>query len=690
DRAAKEIVSVTRGENTITLNSNDSFDDLYLNEAKITPIYVKEGYTFKYWSTESNKTLPIIPSEGLIDTYENGAIDMQVLDNITLYLIYVINEYTITYSTNDADKGVLAYNNDESEGRDQFAVVLKYGRTTKPVTAVPNSVNNFVFSHWVIVDSEGNETEYSKSKEIIIDAVTKDLTFKAIFRGNEITITINVTLPESELIGNYTELDKEELYFSEITFDGTVGTPSFNKDGLIQSWTFKTYAGENVGFTFTEKNGYVFAYCNPYLNMEAAVSGSQGPIPFTTSTLYYSASYDIAMKARTNTVLIKIINNKGTDPKGANIFEDHNNSLGIENVEIIGDQKALEYQVKTGGSIQAFLNIYEGYIFDYMSVAAYFNEPTQAVDSDIYISTGEIKNISSDMEILLYVRPYVYEVTFEYNYEGAPVSVVAQVEIGELDFTPALPESIFGPNRPKYNFIGWSMDKAYQTETTYLFDNGQIYRYEYVDYNAVKVYGFNGTSNAVASTKEGVDFECTLYAYWELIKHKVDVVFVPTTALQNSNINYTQMFPNTEGRYLRFADDFSQRVEGISYVPEVLVEIVAPGCYEGYEYYGWSYDGDITNKAKINVGKYSQIMIEEDIVVYLYYTLEVKVISNGHGTVTPESAKVLYNGTISLDGKPDAAYLFDRWVLNGNIIPNSKQKMDVTITEPSNIEAIYL
>lgn len=674
DSTATRIVTLTQGENVSTLDSEQSFSGAYLSEAKLAPSLSVEGYTFACWSTEGTSTLPINALDGLLETFEDESIKIQILDDLTLYLIYTINYYTITYSLNDAVKGSLIYDDDNKE---QFSLILKYGSTAKPVTASPKQY--FEFKKWVSVDAEGNETDFSTDQVLSVTNINKDLLLKAIFVGVPILITINITLPETELYTTETDIDFAEL---DVQTSENVKVESKTQNGLLISYVISAVSGENVSFKLVEKNGYVYSYSNPYLTMSSTDLGT-GPVPFSTATLYTSNSYDISMKARTNIVTLKLTG----DVKGASIFEDHNNSIGIEKVEVIGEQKAIEVHVKTGGSIRSFLNIYSGYK---LALNSYFSEPIPAQDVDMYVSTAYINNISSDMEIEVQIDAYVYEVTFVYNYDGAPSSFVATVKLGDWVFTPTVPTEIINPTRPKYEFMGWSMASDGLTPSTYEFnESSQIFTYEYMDFTAIEKLGFYGTTNQIASTKDGIDFEATLYGCWELLKYKVDIVLVPTSAVQNPVISFPEVFPNIEGRKVRYADN-SQVVIGVSYVPDSIVDIIAPSSFEGYEYYGWSYDNEIIDISKVTEGNYSQVMGEEDIVVYLYYTLDVQVVSNGHGVVSPETAKVLYNGVIDLVAQPDQAYLFGKWVVNGVDLENSKADMELTITEPVYIEAIFL
>ena len=192
------------------------------------------------------------------------------------------------------------------------------------------------------------------------------------------------------------------------------------------------------------------------------------------------------------------------------------------------------------------------------------------------------------------------------------------------------------------------------TNASYMFENGNIYYYSFSGQSKVKTLGFYGSEFAEVSHTAGIDYECTLYAMWELITYKIDVVLVPTSTL--SKIAFDEVFPEKEGRKPIYQDLQKYEVVGVRYEPGSQVIINAPYGNRGYKYYGWSYEEGIKDRTLLNTEPFNIEMPEEDIVVYLYYTMEVSVESYGNGEASISTKEVLYGESVTVNALPNDGY----------------------------------
>ena len=167
-----------------------------------TPNPEKDGYTFKYWSTKSNGT-----------AYN---FNTPVTSNITLYAVFEIKTYTVTFKN----------------GNDTFGtpITVNHGETVTPPSTNPEQAGR-TFTHWSIL--ENGETPYNFST-----AVTGNITLYAVFSNDTYTVTFK---------------NGNSNYGSPITvnYGETVTAPSTTpkKDGYTFSYWSLTANGEAFDFT---------------------------------------------------------------------------------------------------------------------------------------------------------------------------------------------------------------------------------------------------------------------------------------------------------------------------------------------------------------------------------------------------------------------------------------------------------
>ena len=111
----------------------------------------KEGYTFKGWSKEKNGEILNLP--------------IKVRENITLYSVYTINEYTVTFHNEEnVDKVKVNYNNVVTEPE-------------KPTSS--NPLKEF---KWWSLKEDGEKFDFETK-------ITKNIDLYAVYTGNMYTIT---------------------------------------------------------------------------------------------------------------------------------------------------------------------------------------------------------------------------------------------------------------------------------------------------------------------------------------------------------------------------------------------------------------------------------------------------------------------------------------------------------------------
>lgn len=671
DLTASGIVSVFDGESTILLNSNQSFTGLYKTTVILTPNNVINGYQFKLWSVRGDKEQLLTSNDGLVNQLEDGQIEFSVLNDITLYLIYEIKTFDIDYEVNDSLKGSLSFN--DLSMLTKFSQKIKFGYDALSVTAV--SDEHYRFVKWV-QDENGEQLDYSDSATITVENVNSDMKFIAIFEGVPIELTINVTLPLSELF------DDIDIDFGDIVINETENTKikSFSKNERTFTYVVSTITGENVEFSIVNKNGYEF----DTLKIDPRLNYTMIDNSILLKNVFISSTIDISMKAEINEVIFRL----NDAIQGAEIYEYSNKNKGVVRTEYVESDKAIKLYVKTGGNAYAIVYTYNGYK---LIANSYFATPTIVQNNNQITSyaIGGFDNVQSDMEIGVVIETLKYKVTFDFNYENSPNSVESVVEFLTSNFNPQLDSTITAPDRYQYNLVGWNT-RMNGSGVNYQFDSNGIYTIEYLDGVAYKKYGFVGGENNIQASSTDYDFECVLYANWELQKYAVNLVFVPNFAVDNSQIAYQDVFPEIEGRYITYSNSATQTIESVSYVPGYNVKIIAPAGYSGFNYFGWSYEADITDRALLNTNEFNVVMGEEAITVYLYYTMDIQVSVIGGGDASVSKNNALYGEIVNINATSGVGYTFSCWLKNGSIISNSEPFMEQVVTQPTIFQAKFI
>ena len=212
---------------------------------------VKTGYTFAGWNTASN---------GSGTSYDGGSTFAMPEGDMTLYAVWTINNYTVSYDGNGAISGSVpsadTYNyNATAIARSNSGSLARTGYT---------------FERWN-TQSDGNGTSYAEGETFTMP--TGNVTLYAVWTVNSYTVTYDVnggsgTTPAASTSYNYA---------SSVTVLGNTGTTPLTKSGY-------TFTGWN-----TLANGSGTSY----------VAGATFAMPAVNTTLYavwtinsYMVSYD--------------------------------------------------------------------------------------------------------------------------------------------------------------------------------------------------------------------------------------------------------------------------------------------------------------------------------------------------------------------------------------------------------------
>ena len=197
---------------TVTFNDEDRITTKEVNyNNKVEPVtnQGKTGYTFKYWSIEKGG--------------EEYNFNTLVTENITLYAVYEINKYTITYI---------------NEGSEYHKEELTYGSKHEKIEDPFKT--GYTFTGWYTENEE--KVEYPIT-------VTKDITLHSKYEINKYTVTFN---------------DEDRITTKEVNYNNKV-EPVTNQGKT--GYTFKYWSiekgGEEYNFnTLVTENITLYAVYN--------------------------------------------------------------------------------------------------------------------------------------------------------------------------------------------------------------------------------------------------------------------------------------------------------------------------------------------------------------------------------------------------------------------------------------------
>ena len=320
-------------EYTVTYVDNEKIvktEKVKENGSLNAPKVSKEGYTFKYWSEEPNG--------------KEYDLSTKVTKDITLYSVYEINKYTVTF-INEKEKY------DEQE--------IEYGENIKVPTSP--SKEYYTFKYWSL---EENGDSYDLSTK-----VTKDITLYSVYDINKYTVTF---------IDKGKEIDKQELEAGSLVI-----APKVSMEGYtFKYWSKKENGKEyNLNLPITrnltlysvyEINKYnVEFYDNDKLiktikvDYDNTINSNEVP---TVSKIGYTftgwtennKNFDFTIKIKEN----KKLYSKYEIIKNAVIFNDENR-ITTKKVDYNNKVEKIESQGKIGYTFKYWSTTQDGEEFDF-------------------------------------------------------------------------------------------------------------------------------------------------------------------------------------------------------------------------------------------------------------------------------------------------------------------------------------
>ena len=488
---------------------------------------------------------------------------------------------------------------------------------------------------------------------------------------------------------------EEKIDFAGLSILGentNTSITSTQREGNTITYIISTITGEDIDLSIACAEGYEYI---GILTMDPRllynITRSDSDVTLSLENLYLSTKIELSIRAKVYEIAFNLVG----EPVGAELYP-RLNMEGIVDYEYSFDRKSLVFKAKNGCDVQSILYVLNGYkLVD----NSYFEKLGDETYSDVSFDAsymGTLLNINGNLEINVQIEPNIYRITFDLGYEVEEGNrmFVSDIAYGKTNFSPVLTNEFISPTRYAYRFVGYTTINLSLPGSSsgiyYYFDAGGIYSYMIVNNVSTKVYGFRGADNTVPSTLEGIDYELTLYASWEEMSYEVELVFVPDFALDQTNLNYNEIFPNSEGRVENIENG---RTISIEYKPGSTVLINSPlNGFDGFTYYGWSYNEGIVSKIDENLKTdiCEFIMGEEAVTIYLYYGMSVDVSASQGGSAEISSDIALYGETISLKATSNFGYFFDHWLENSTELQDSKAEMNVVVTAPTNYFAVFV
>ena len=557
-------------EYTVTYVDNEKIvktEKVKENGSLNAPKVSKEGYTFKYWSEEPNG--------------KEYDLSTKVTKDITLYSVYEINKYTVTF-INEKEKY------DEQE--------IEYGENIKVPTSP--SKEYYTFKYWSL---EENGDSYDLSTK-----VTKDITLYSVYDINKYTVTF---------IDKGKEIDKQELEAGSLVI-----APKVSMEGYtFKYWSKKENGKEyNLNLPITrnltlysvyEINKYnVEFYDNDKLIKTIKVDYdntiNSNEVPTVSKTGYTftgwienNKNFDFTTKIKEN----KKLYSKYEIIKNAVIFNDENR-ITTKKVDYNNKVEKIESQGKIG------------YTFKYWSTT----QDGEEFDFNTLITEG----------ITLYAVYDINEYSVNFIDQGNAYGDTQKVKYNKIAVKPET-----DPIKEGYTFKYWSLDEngvAYDfntkiTKDTTLYsvysvnsykvsfvDNGTKYiEDETIEYNKVAVKPETDPSKEGHTFKywsleeNGVAYDfnakitkdITLYSVYSVNNYKVSFIDNGTKYIEDETIEYNKVAikpetdPSKVGHTFKY---WSLGENGTAYdfSTKITKDTTLYSVYEANEYTVKFMDGD--------------------------------------------------------------------------------------------------
>ena len=557
-------------EYTVTYVDNEKIvktEKVKENGSLNAPKVSKEGHTFKYWSEEPNG--------------KEYDLNTKVTKDITLYSVYDINKYTVTF-----------INGKEKYDEQQ----VEYGGNIKIPTSP--SKEYYTFKYWSL---EENGDSYDLSTK-----VTKDITLYSVYDINKYTVTF---------IDKGKEIDKQELEAGSLVI-----APKVSMEGYtFKYWSEKENGKEyNLNLPITrnltlysvyEINKYnVEFYDNDKLiktikvDYDNTINSNEVP---TVSKIGYTftgwtennKNFDFTTKIKEN----KKLYSKYEIIKNAVMFNDENR-ITTKKVDYNNKVEKIESQGKTGYTFKYWSLTQDGEEFDFntlitesITLYAVYNINEYNVN---FIDEG---NVYGDTQKVKYNNVAVKPET-DPTKEGYTFKYWSLEENGTAyDFNTKITKditlySVYSVNNYKVSFV----------------DNGTKYiEDETIEYNKVAVKpetdpikeGYTFKYWSLEENGTAYDFntkitkDITLYSVYSVNNYKVSFIDNGTKYIEDETIEYNKVAikpetdPSKEGHTFKY---WSLEENGTAYdfSTKITKDTTLYSVYEANEYTVKFMDGD--------------------------------------------------------------------------------------------------
>ena len=557
-------------EYTVTYVDNEKIvktEKVKENGSLNAPKVSKEGYTFKYWSEEPNG--------------KEYDLSTKVTKDITLYSVYEINKYTVTF-INEKEKY------DEQE--------IEYGENIKVPTSP--SKEYYTFKYWSL---EENGDSYDLSTK-----VTKDITLYSVYDINKYRVTF---------IDKGKEIDKQELEAGSLVI-----APKVSMEGYtFKYWSKKENGKEyNLNLPITRNLTLYSVYeINKYnvefydsnkliktikVDYDNTINSNEVPTVIKTGYTFTgwienNKNFDFTTKIKEN----KKLYSKYEIIKNAVIFNDENR-ITTKKVDYNNKVEKIESQGKIG------------YTFKYWSTT----QDGEEFDFNTLITEG----------ITLYAVYDINEYSVNFIDQGNAYGDTQKVKYNKIAVKPET-----DPIKEGYTFKYWSLDEngvAYDfntkiTKDTTLYsvysvnsykvsfvDNGTKYiEDETIEYNKVAIKPETDPSKVGHTFKywsleengTAYDFntkitkDITLYSVYSVNNYKVSFVDNGTKYVEDEIIEYNKVAvkpeidPSKVGHTFKY---WSLGENGTAYdfSTKITKDTTLYSVYEANEYTVKFMDGD--------------------------------------------------------------------------------------------------
>ena len=636
-------------EYTVTYVDNEKIvktEKVKENGSLNAPEVSKEGYTFKCWSEEPNG--------------KEYDLSTKVTKDITLYSVYDINKYTVTFIN-------------ENEKYDEQQI--EYGGNIKAPTSP--SKTYYTFKYWSL---EENGDSYDLNTK-----VTKDITLYSVYDINKYTVTF---------IDKGKEIDKQELEAGSIVI-----APKVSMEGYtFKYWSEKENGEEyNLNLPITknltlysvyEINKYnVEFYDNDKLikiikvDYDNTINSNEVPTVSKTGYTFTGwtendKNFDFTTKIKEN----KKLYSKYEIIKNAVIFNDENR-ITTKNVDYNNKVEKIESQGKTG------------YTFKYWSLT----QDGEEFDFNTLITES----------ITLYAVYNINEYNVNFIDQGNAYGDTQKVKYNNAAVKPET-----DPTKEGYTFKYWSLEEngaAYDfntkiTKNTTLYSVYSInnYKVSFIDNGTKYIEDENIEYNGIAvkpetdPSKEGYTFrywsleengtvydfntkitkDITLYSVYSVNSYKVSFIDNGTKYIEDETIEYNgvavkpETDPSKVGHTFKY---WSLKENGTAYNfnTKITKDTILYSVYDANEYTVKFMNGDNLFKQEqvkygLKVTKPSENPTKEHN-IFKTWTLN----DNEYDFDLPVTDNIVLHSTYEEIEKPSISHVPTEWTNN---------KVTVTIT----------